>query len=242
MNVKKVVTLINPPGKLHYLRNVRSPALLGCGACSKYNLKGHPALRGLGRLGAIGDASGAGVPAGTVLAYTASWPDTKLQLKTPDAVQKQIQSILANQWGIVIDTQYHSQSDYFNFSGTQTMTLQVHTVSDYGADQDIQKIIDGAIYNATQSMPISTIRVVQAVSGAPVNPTAQLPANAAAAVSAAQAGYQDAIARGDQVSASQFAAQIQTLQNPASVTTWLSNNWGWLAAGVGALIVAKEVL
>jgi len=237
-----LVTLINPPSKLHYLRSLRSPALLGCDCPSKYTLRGHPALRGLGRLSAIGDATGAGAPAGTVLAYTASWPDTKLQLKTPDAVQNQIQSILAQQWGIVIDSQYHSQSDYFNFSGTQTMTLQVHTNSDYGAAQDIQKIIDGAIYNATQSMPNSTIRVVSQAVGPSVSPTAQLPANAAAALAAAQAGYQDAVARGDQTSATQFAAQIQTLQNPGSPTSWLASNWPLLALGVGAIVVAREVL
>jgi hypothetical protein len=238
-----MVTLINPPERLHYLRNLRSPALLGCESCSnKYSLRGHPALRGLGHLSAVGDASGAGLPAGTVLAYTASWPDTKFQLKTPDAVQSQIQSILAQQWGIVIDSQYHSQSDYFNLSGTQTMTLQVHTVSDYGAAQDVQKIIDGAIYNATQSMPQSTVRVVSQAVITPVSPTAQLPANTTAAIAAANAGYQDAIARGDQVSASQFAAQIQTLQNPASATSWLSSNWPWLALGLGAVVVAREVL
>jgi hypothetical protein len=246
-----VVTLINPPSKLHYLRNVRSPALLGCGGCaSKYNLRGHPALRGLGSLRAIGDATGAGVPAGTVLAYTATWPDSKLQLKNPDAVQAQIQSDLAQVWGVVIDKQWHAQSDYFNLSGQQSMTLQVHTMSDYGASNDIQSIIDGEIYKATQSMPVSTIRVVQQVTGPAdtLSPTQQLPASTAAAVTAAQAGYQDAIARGDSVSASQFAAQIQQLTgtNPmgtgAGITGWLASNWMWLAAAVGGVIVAREVL
>jgi hypothetical protein len=221
----------------------RHPGNLGCASCSdKYSLRGHPALRGVGHLSAVGDATGAGLPAGTVLAYTASWPDTKFQLKTPNAVQSQIQSILAQQWGIVIDSQYHSQSDYFNFSGTQTMTLQVHTMSDYGAAQDVQKIIDGAIYNATQAMPQSTIRVVSQAVVSPVSPTAQLPANTSAAIAAANAGYQDAIARGDQTSASQFAAQLQTLQNPGSPTSWLSSNWPLLALGLGAVVVAREVL
>lgn len=243
-----MVTLINPRSQLHYLRAVRSPALLGCDSC-KYGLRGHSALRGLGQLHAIGDATGAGVPSGTVLSWTGSWPDSKLQLKTPDAVQAKIQSVLAQKWGIVVDSQYHGQSDYFNFSGTQTMTLQVHTVSDYGAPDDVRSIIDGEIYNAIQVMPVSQIRVVQSVASTPATNAAvtQLPPNTQAAVAAANAGYQDAVARGDSTSASQFAAQIQQLTgtNPmgtaAGFSQWLAGNWGWLAAGVVGLLVVREV-
>lgn len=243
-----MVTLINPPSKLHYLRNVRSPANLGCTDCpSKYNLRGHPALRGLGSLRAIGDATGAGVPAGTVLGYTATWGRTNLfttpNWNDPNGVQSAIQGILANQWGIVVDSQFHSTSDFINLSGKSGFTLQVHTNSDYGAPDDIRSIIDGEIYKVLSVMPNSTIRVISAATGAQ-NVTATLPANMAAAVATAQAGYQDAIARGDQVSASQFAAQIQQLtgQKPPGVSSWLSDNWPWVAAAVGGVIVAREIL
>lgn len=217
-------------------------AAIGCN-CSARGIGAPPQKR----MGQMGQAPA--VPAGTVLAYTATWKDSKAQTNTPDAVQAQIQSILAQQWGIVIDNQVHSQSDYFNFTGSQSMTLQVHTTSDYGAASDIQSIIDGAIYSVTnkqvsQGMPSSTIRVVAAGQSL----TSQLPASTAAALAAAQAGYQDAIARGDQTSATQFAAQIQNITgtNPLGVgsglTSWLSNNWGLLAAGGVALVAAKELL
>jgi len=193
-----------------YQFNRRSPALLGCDC--KYNPAGHPALRGVGMLHAIGDATGPGLPGGSVLSYTATWPDTAAQLKNPDAVQYQIQAVLARKWGIVIDSQWHSQSDYFNFSGKQSMTLQVHTMSDYAAPEDVKSIIDGEIYAATKSMPASQIRVVT-VAG---SPTAQLPAAPGAAP--------------------QPPPPDQTL------TDFFSNNWGWIAAGAGALFLAREVL
>jgi len=212
--------------------------------------------RGIGvppqkRMGQLGDTPG--VPAGTVLAYTASWKDSPLQINTPDAVQATIQANLAQQYGIVIDNQVHSQSDYLHFSGPQSMTLQVHTTSDYGAPGDIQSLIDGAIYAATnahvaQGMPSSTIRIVQAAAPGQVSLTAQLPASTNAAFMAAQAGYDDAVARGDMASAAQFAAQIQNITgtNPsgagAGVMAWLSNNWVWLAAGGVGLVVVKELL
>lgn len=245
-----MVTLINPPSKLHYLRNLRSPALLGCGNCrSKYNLRGHPALSGLGSLRAIGDATGAGVPAGTILGYAATWPEPSagsvlvqnVNWNDPNGVQSAIQGVLANQWGIIIDSQNHSTSDYLpNLSGKSGFTLQVHTNSDYGAPADIQSIIDGAIYNVLSVMPQSTIRVISA---ATANPTATLPANTAAAVAAAQAGYADAVARGDNTSAAQFAAQIQQLtgSNPTGASGWFAQNWPWLVAAVGGVVVAREL-
>jgi hypothetical protein len=219
---------------------------LGCN-CSARGI-GVPPQKRMGQLGET-----PGVPAGTVLAYTATWKDGKAQINNPDAVQAQVQANLAQQWGIVIDKQFHSQSDYFNFTGSQSMTLQVHTTSDYGAPGDIQSIIDGAIYAVTskqfsQGMPSSTIRIVQAVVPGTVSLTQQLPASTAAAVAAAQAGLADAQSRGDSASAAQFAAQIQQLtgSNPlgpgASLTSWISNNWALLAAGGLGLVAAKELL
>lgn len=235
-----------------YLMDSNAPAVNN----RKWNLGRMGSSRGIGvapqkRMGQLGDTPG--VPAGTILAYTASWKDSSLQINNPDAVQAQIQANLAQQYGIVIDKQVHSQSDYFNFTGSQSMTLQVHITSDYGAAGDIQSIIDGAIYAVTnkqvsQGMPSSTIRIVQATAPSQVSLTSQLPPSTAAALAAAQAGYQDAVSRGDQASAAQFAAQIQNITgtNPAgpgaNLTSWLSNNWGLLAAGGLALVAAKELL
>lgn len=227
----------------------RHPGNLGlaCAECAnKYSLRGHPALRGLGSLRAIGDATGAGVPAGTVLAYSASWPGSSLTRtidSRPNTIQAAIQSTLAGKWGVVIDNQQHTTSDIIHVGG-YSFILQVHTTSDYGAPGDVQSIIDGEIYNYLGVMPQSTIRVVQAVAGPGVSLTQQLPPSTAAAIAAAQAGYQDAVSRGDTASAAQFAAEIQQLtgSNPQGVTGWFSQNWPWLAAVAGGLIVAREVL
>ena len=251
-----MLTLINPPSKLHYLRSMRSPALLGCG-CDKYNLRGHPALRGIGALRGLGDATGAAgtVPAGTVLAYSATWSSKNwvnltIGWNDPNAVQSAIQGNLAAQWGIIIDQQQHSTSDIINTTGQSGFVLQVHTNSDYGAPGDIQKIIDGAIYAVGNEMPNSTIRVVQSVApagspGTPPNPYALYPAITAAAIAAAQAGLADAIARGDTVSIAQFQQQIAQLQTGTGVSdplSWLQNNWIWLAAAGIGLVAVKELV
>jgi hypothetical protein len=203
------------------------------------------------RLGQLGQAPG--VPAGTVLAYSAVWKQStwrgNVGWNDPNGVQSAIQDVLASQWGIVVDAQQHSTNDYINTTGQSGFVLQVHTTSDYGAQDDIKSVIDGAIYAIGQEMPQSTIRIVQTgVSPSATNPNALYPASIATALAAAQAGLQDAQSRGDTVSAAQFAAQIQQLtgQNPlgpgANLTSWLSNNWGLLAAaGVGA-VVLREVL
>jgi len=202
------------------------------------------------RMGQLGDT--AGVPAGTVLGYSATWKQSgwkslSVGWNDPNGVQSAIQQNLAAQWGIVIDAQQHSTSDLINASGQSGFVLQVHTTSDYGAPGDIQSIIDSAIYGVGQEMPASTIRIVQAVSPSSSNPNATYPASTAAAVAAAQAGLANAQAEGDATSAAQFAAQIQQLTgtNPlgvgASLTSWLSNNWALLAAGGLALVAAKEL-
>jgi hypothetical protein len=232
-----------------YLRSQRSPALLGCNSC-QYRPMRHAALRGLGSLRAIGDASGAGLPAGTVLAYSASWPGSSPSRtidSRPNTVQAAIQGTLAGKWGIVIDGQSHTTSDVIHIGG-YSMILQLHTTSDYGSQDDVQRIIDGEIYNYLQAMPVSTIRVVQSVQPSPVSLTQQFPASTAANVAAAQAGYADAVARGDTASASQFAAEIERItgKNPigtgAGITNWIADNWLWLAIGGAGVLIAREVL
>lgn len=220
---------------------------LGCN-CSARGIGAPPQKR----MGQLGQAPG--VPAGTILAYSAVWKKdgwggpVTIGWNDPNGVQSAIQGILASQWGIIVDAQQHSTSDYINASGQSGFVLQVHTTSDYGAPTDIQSIIDGAIYSVANQMPVSTIRVVQAVSPSSSNPNAIYPASTAAAVAAAQAGLADAQSRGDSVSANQFAAQIAQLTgtNPlgpgAGLTSWLTNNWALLAAGGIAVVAAKELL
>jgi hypothetical protein len=210
---------------------------LGCN-CSERGV-GVPPQKRMGQLGQV-----AGVPAGSVLGYSATWTReqwtaTFIGWNDPNAVQSAIQGNLAAQWGIIIDAQSHSTSDYINTSGKSGFVLQVHTTSDYGAPGDIQQIIDGAIYAVGHVMPNSTIRVIQTVA-----PGAVPGGPAAAQIAAAQAGYADAIARGDQVSAAQFAKQIAQFggQDPRGVVGWLSDNWQWLAAALGGVVAVKELV
>lgn len=213
---------------------------LGCDrGCSS---RGVQLLAAQKRMGALNDG-GAGVPAGTILGYSGSWPFglTKGHGAGVSDLLSRIQGPLASQWGIIVDG---STSQESLIGGTQSITLQVHTNSDYGAPADIQKIIDGVVYPQAGSMPTSTIRVIQAVAPSSTNVTAQLPGDPGASLASAQAGYADAVSRGDSASANAFAQQIVALggKDPRGVTGWLSDNWPILA-GVGiAAIAAKELL
>jgi hypothetical protein len=215
---------------------------MGCN-CSARGIGASPQKR-MGQLGQT-----AGVPAGSVLAYSASWPQTAADIASADIatnvnlLQSRIQGNLAAQWGIVVDSQSHSTSDWWNFTGQNGFVLQVHTTSDYGAPSDIQKILDSAIYGVLGTMPSSTIRVVQAVSPQPGG-GGTFPPQVAAQIAAAQAGYADAIARGDQVSAAQFAKLIAQSggQDPRGVVGWFADNWQWLAAALGGVVAVKELL
>lgn len=230
-----MVTLLNPPSKLHYLRNLRSPALLGCADCPpKYHLKNHPALRGLGQVAALGDA---GVPAGTVLSYSAQWGSNFSSWNNPNAIQSAVQTILAQKWGVIVQSQFHNTSDVINLSGKSGFVLQVAVNRDYGAAGDVKSIIDGELYNAGVMGLTSTIAVIQQVA----SPTSTI------SLPQAQANLAQAQASGDAAAAAQWAAVVNQLQTggltiTSDPLTWLSQNWMWVAAGVAGIFVAREVL
>jgi hypothetical protein len=108
---------------------------------------------------APGPASSGGnvLRAGSQLSYTATWGNTFPSWNDPNTIQSRIQTVLAQQWGIVIDNQFHTTSDVINFSGQSGFTLQVHTNRDYGNAGDVKSIIDGALYSAGVSLKSSTI-------------------------------------------------------------------------------------
>jgi hypothetical protein len=129
-----------------------------------------------GGLSGLGDST-AGVPAGTVLSYTATWGTTFSSWNDPNFLQSQIQGVLASKWGIVIDNQMHTTSDLFNLSGGSGFTLAVHTTTDYGASGDVKSIIDGELYNLGAGGLKSSIQLRQNVplptsTGDPTLPTA----------------------------------------------------------------------
>jgi len=102
-------------------------------------------------------SSGNVLRGGSQLSYTATWGNDFSSWNDPNAIQSSIQSVLAMQWGIVIDNQFHTTSDIINFSGQSGFTLQVHTTRDYGSAGDVKSIIDGALYNLGVSLKSSTI-------------------------------------------------------------------------------------
>jgi hypothetical protein len=213
---------------------------LGCN-CSAMGV-GRPPQK---RMGQLGDNT-AGVPAGTVLAYSGNWPFGLTQghgAGMADLISR-VSGKLASKWGIIVDQSTSTNPVDQLFSQTQSLTLQVHTNSDYGAPQDIQSIIDGEIYPEAGNMPRSTIRVVKAVAPPPASTGTQFPADKAAIITAAQQGYQNAVAQGDSASANQFAKQIVDAggQDPRGATGWLTDNWPWLAAAGVGLVVVREML
>ena len=213
-----------------YLRNTRSPALLG--GTSQYRPARHPGLRGLGMLHALGDA---GIPAGSTLSYTAQWGNNFTSWNDPNAIQSAVQTVLAQQYGIIVTAQFHTTSDLINFSGKSGFTLTLQTNRAYGAEGDIKSIVDGELYRAGVLGVISTIAVTQQVSA----PAATI------TLAQAQANLAQAQASGDTAAAAQWTAlitQLSTGAMPGSVSTWLSDNWPWLAAAGIGLIVVREVL
>lgn len=214
-----------------YQLNRRSPANLGCDTC-KYRPADHPALRGVGQLRALGEDY---LPAGTVLSYTAQWGNNFLSWNDPNKIQSRIQDVLSNQWGIVIEQQFHTSSDVINFSGKSGFTLLVHTTRDYGSSGDIKSVIDGELYRAGVTGFTSTI----AVTKQPTTPTASV------TLQQAQLNLADAIQRGDQPAIEQWTAVVKQLGGSGgsqSFTDFLSSNALWIALGIGGVILAKEVL
>jgi len=207
-----------------------SPANLGCGTC-KYRPADHPALRGVGQLRALGDDY---LPAGTVLSYTAQWGNNFLSWNDPNKIQSRIQDVLSNQWGVVIEQQFHTSSDVINF-----LEVWFHSAGSHHPRlwefRDIKSVIDGELYKAGVTGFTSTI----AVTKQPTTPTASV------TLQQAQLNLADAIQRGDQPAIEQWTAVVKQLGGGGgsqSFTDFLSSNALWIALGIGGVILAKEVL
>jgi hypothetical protein len=137
----------------------------------------HPISRRRRSLSGLGDST-AGFPAGSIFRYSASWPNTPLPTAvalaatpytptvSPQQVYQAIGSVLISRWGISVSGMTPNASGIL--TSTLGFTIQGTTNSDYGAAADVKSIIDGEIYNATGSMPVSSIAVVQADAGVPI--------------------------------------------------------------------------
>jgi hypothetical protein len=238
-----------------YVRGVRSPANLGffrpnqsfdrglyglgCAGCKDPRMRGRDRKRG-----GLGDDTNL-LPGGSKLSYTASWGNSFTSWNDPNGIQSSIQGVLANQWGIVIDSQFHTSNDTINWSGKSGFTLQVHTTRDYGAPADVKSIIDGALYNLGVTGLASQISVTSA--GVSSSPSGALLAPSDAASAALLAQYQAAVAAGDIQGSAQLLKLYQASTGAAvsivtDPLTWLGNNWQWVAIGASAFFIVPRLL
>ena len=158
--------------------------------------------------------SGNVLRAGSQLSYTATWGNTFPSWNDPNTIQSRIQTVLAQQWGILIDNQFHTTSDVINLSGQSGFTLQVRTNRDYGAAGDVKSIIDGALYSAGVSLKSSMIALT--VTGQTPLVTGVVPGAAGTAM-----------------------AMTPTPMNWAG---WLQQNMGLLIFGLAAIVIVPPLL
>jgi len=210
-----MVTLINPPSRLHYLRALRSPALLGCD-CSKYGAAARAPLSGMrgpyyrgGRLAFLGQDEDQVVP-GTFLIYTVNLDPTAFRVTSANGIVTKIRPVLLSKWGINIENS--STSDISWLLQGNNITLTLRSTRTYHLADDVRSIVDGEIYNTAgfrvQSSQIQKIDL----------PAGQTAANITVAPTPPDDG----------------GAQ--------NVTDWLSSNWIWLAAAGIGFVVVKEIL
>jgi hypothetical protein len=124
----------------------------------------------------------------------------------------------------------------------------VHTTIDFNQASDVKSIIDHWVYeiigqNEGGAMPSSSISTAAlAAPGVTVAAT-----NAADPTAMAQwvANYNAAIAAGDTATANYWAGLIQQAAGGSTsfnLSSFLTTNWPWLAAGAGAIFVLKDVV
>lgn len=164
-----MVTLINPCSKLHYLRALRSPALLGCDSC-KYGMRGRAALQGLrgsfyskGRLSYLGDGEDEVTP-GTFLIYTVTLAPTSLRITSANGIVTKISPVLFSKWGLNVERS--STSDLTWFLQGDNITLVLRSTRTYHAADDVRAIVNGEIYNtAGFQVQSSTIQKIDVPAG-----------------------------------------------------------------------------
>jgi hypothetical protein len=238
-----------------YIRGVQSPANLGffrpnqafdrgiyglscAGRCRQRS----PGMSGRDRRrGGLGDSS-AGLPAGSILSYTATWPSSIKLYWSPATILSTIQPTLSGQYNININ----SESDNSGVLSSTGMTIQVQTTTDRNAASDVKSILDSLIGNIVGAPGMlgsgygSSISVVNQSVTAPnstLSPVAQ-------ANSAIITAYQTAVASGDTTTAASLMAAYPSILGGAaaapSITSdplgWLTANWQLLALGAGVLI------
>jgi hypothetical protein len=112
-----------------------------------------------------------GLPAGSVLLYTASWKQSGWKSLTvgwndPAGLLAKIQPTLQAQYGINVLSSTQQSSSIANVSGQNGFSLQLQTLSDRNLPSDVQSIVDGLIFSVAGEMPSppSTIILTKSVS------------------------------------------------------------------------------
>jgi hypothetical protein len=240
-----------------YIRGVQSPANLGffrpnqafdrgiyglscAGRCRQRS----PGMSGRDRRrGGMGDAT-AGLPAGSILSYTATWPSS---FGSPSSIVSAIQPTLQGQYNININSEFDT-AGIFTSTG---FTLQVQTTTDRNAATDVKAILDNLVGTAVGAPGMigsgygSSISLVSSSQAPPATGAATTPA--AQANAAIITAYQTAVASGDTTTAASLLSAYPTILGAAAgivaaptITSdplgWLTANWQLVALGAGVLI------
>jgi hypothetical protein len=193
--------------------------LRGMGQAQPFTQQGGQKLHGLAGvaasfLGFLGDI----VPDQSVVTYTGTWVPHGTQGATQ--IIGQVSSILSGE-GLAVRTVSSSAYRFLlNNTVNVKLTIQVSNGMGYNAPSDIASIVDNAAWQVTGSMPLaSSISSVQVPGNAAPTPTGQpeIPDTGSGS------GQQPT---SDQTSTS------------SDWTTWLP----WIVGGVGALLLAREML
>jgi hypothetical protein len=133
----------------------------------------------------LGQASAPGVPAGSVVAYNATFTSTSNPFSSSfysvTDVLAAVVTYLQTKWGLSVT----AQSGSGTLVGTPTISLQVQTSVDYAQLADLKSILDGSLYNAAGAqVTSSSIAITKMGSTAATAPAApigapSLPADAA---------------------------------------------------------------
>lgn len=173
--------------------------------------------RGMHGLGQTGD-----IPAGSQLTYTctfsASLNPLSPSFSSESSAIAAIAQALQSQYNIAL---LNWQDNSSGIGTTWTVSLNVQTMTDYGAVADIKSILDGTVYNAAGGSVQSSSLALNVLA------------------SPGAAGTQTSIGTPAQILAAATAASpSQTFD----IGSWLGNNWMYVAAALIGVVVLEDLL
>jgi hypothetical protein len=159
-----------------------------------------------------GAAPAAAIPVGTVLQYTATAEAGFTTWTAAGVISKIISWLQGNYPQLTVQSNSTGTSPVLSTSITLSLVVQVVSGGGFASATDVQSILNSAVSNTVGGLGGSSIGIVSMPqAGAALNP--YVPPGTPAITSAATETF----------------------------TQWFENNWGWVAAGVGVLVVGGVV-